>query len=224
LNPFELTGRARTHLASVPGLGAALHADAAEPFLNLRRAALAAGFALEPVSGFRDFERQIAIWNGKWSGAKPLNDAAGRALDASLLSPSARVAAILRWTALPGASRHHWGTDIDVIDASAITPGYRVALKTEEYLPSGPFGRLADWLETHAARFGFFRPFRGLRSGVQAEPWHFSFAPVAEPARRALDLEVLRSALTAAPLLGIEEILERLPALHARYVAAIDWP
>ncbi len=224
MNPLELTGRARTHIAAAPDLEAALHVHALEPFRNLRRAALAAGFALRPVSGFRDFDRQIAIWNGKWSGARPLNDAAGRALDASLLSPAARVDAILRWSALPGASRHHWGTDVDVVDANAIAPGSRVTLEAEEYEPSGPFGRLAAWLEDHAARFGFFRPYRGRRSGVQAEPWHFSFAPVAEPARRGLDLEVLRAALSAAPLLGAEEVLGRLPALHARYVAAIDWP
>jgi hypothetical protein len=35
---------------------------------------------------------------------------------------------------------------------------------------------------------------------------------------------VLREAITAAPLLGKEQVLERLDALHARYVAAIDWP
>jgi LAS superfamily LD-carboxypeptidase LdcB len=224
LNALELTGRTRTHLAAAPDLGTALHVHALEPFLNLRRAALAAGFALQPVSGFRDFDRQIEIWNGKWSGARPLNDAAGRPLVVSLLSPAERVDAILKWSALPGASRHHWGTDVDVVDANAMAPGSRVALEVEDYLPSGPFGRLAGWLKDHAARFGFFRPYRGSRSGVQSEPWHFSFAPVAEPARRALDLEVLGTALAAAPLFGQQEVLERLPALHARYVAAIDWP
>lgn len=224
MNALELTGRARTHLAAVPDCAAALHSQAIGPFVNLRRAALAAGFALEPVSGFRDFDRQLAIWNGKWSGTRPLKDAAGGALDASTLSPAERLSAILRWSALPGASRHHWGTDVDLIDANAIAPGYRVALEVEEYLPRGPFGPLAGWLESHAARFGFFRPFRGLRSGVQAEPWHFSFAPVAEFARRALGLDVLRAALVAAPLSGIEEVMAQLPALHARYVATIDWP
>lgn len=224
MNALELTGRARTHLAAVPDCDAALHVHAIVPFVNLRRAARAAGFALEAASAFRDFDRQLKLWNGKWSGARPLNDAAGRPLDASRLSPAERVSAILRWSALPGASRHHWGTDVDLIDANAVAPGHRVALEIEEYLPGGPFGPLAGWLELHAARFGFFRPFRGLRSGVQAEPWHFSFAPVAEAARRALHPEVLTEALATAPLLGIDEILARLPALHARYVAAIDWP
>jgi hypothetical protein len=61
-------------------------------------------------------------------------------------------------------------------------------------------------------------------SGVQAEPWHFSFAPVAETARRALGPAVLRDALASAHLQGKEHVLARLDELHARYVAAIDWP
>jgi D-alanyl-D-alanine carboxypeptidase len=79
-------------------------------------------------------------------------------------------------------------------------------------------------LEANAARFGFFRPFQGVRSGVQPEPWHFSFAPVAENARRDLTPQVLRAALEAAPLSGKELVLERLEELHQRFVERIDPP
>jgi LAS superfamily LD-carboxypeptidase LdcB len=130
----------------------------------------------------------------------------------------------LLWSALPGASRHHWGTDVDLIDRRAIPPDYRVELTREEFAPAGPFAPLAAWLETNAARYGFFRPFRGVLSGVQPEPWHFSFAPVAENARRALTPAVLQKAIAAVPLLGKEEVFARLDELHARYVGAIDWP
>lgn len=224
MNPLELTGRARTHVAEVPDLSCTLHAHAAVPFMNMRRAALAAGLSLQPVSSFRDFEHQLAIWNAKFSGERPVYDADGHTLDALRLPPPERVDAILRWSALPGASRHHWGSDLDLVDANAIAPGYRVQLIPAEFSPSGPFAPLAEWLETHAARFGFFRPFRGVLSGVQAEPWHFSFAPVAESARRALSPSVLQAALAAAPLMGKEAVMERLEELHSRYVAAIDWP
>jgi hypothetical protein len=140
------------------------------------------------------------------------------------LTPLQRVDAILLWSALPGASRHHWGTDIDVIDGRATPPGYRVQLTPEEYAPGGPYAPLAQWLEKNAARFGFFQPFRGVLSGVQPEPWHFSFAPVAEDARRDLSAAVLYKAIEAAPLLGKEQVLAQLDALHARYVESIDWP
>lgn len=224
MNDGELTGQVRTHVADVTLPQCTLHAHVIAPFLNLRRAALADGFDLIPQSSFRDFSRQLAIWNGKYSGERPMADASGRAIDVSGLAPGERVEAILLWSALPGASRHHWGSDIDVIDRRAVAPGYRVQLTTEEFAPGGPFAALAAWLESNAARFGFFRPFRGILSGVQPEPWHFSFAPVAESARRALSPGVLRKAITAAPLLGKQEVLARIEELHARYVAAIDWP
>jgi len=224
VTPLELTGRARAHIVDVADPPCALHAYVVAPFLNLRRAALADGFDLYPASSFRDFARQLAIWNAKFNGATPLYDAAGRALDAALLSPPQRVTAILIWSALPGASRHHWGTDIDLIDRNAIGTGYRVQLTAAEFAPGGPFARLGEWLETNAPRFGFFRPFRGVLSAVQPEPWHFSFAPVAEPARRELSPALLRETLAGADLAGGEYVLESLDELHARYVASIDWP
>jgi hypothetical protein len=59
---------------------------------------------------------------------------------------------------------------------------------------------------------------------VRPEPWHFSFAPTAEPARRGLRVELLREALEASALLGREHVLERLVELHSRYVDAVDLP
>jgi LAS superfamily LD-carboxypeptidase LdcB len=220
----ELTGQVRSHIESISEPDCALHARVVVPFLNLRRAAEGVGFDLVPHSSFRDFSRQLTIWNGKFSGERPLFDASGRRIDALGLSARERIDAILLWSALPGASRHHWGTDIDLIDAKATPPGYEVRLTPEEFAPGGPYAPLAVWLEANAPRYGFFRPFRGVRSGVQAEPWHFSFAPIAESARRALCPDVLREAIAAAPLLGKEQVLAQLDALHARYVAAIDWP
>ena len=79
MNPQELTGQSRTHVVSVAEASCILHVHAVAPFMNLHRAARADGFDLKAVSGFRDFDRQLAIWNGKFSGEKPLYDAAGRA-------------------------------------------------------------------------------------------------------------------------------------------------
>ena len=153
-----------------------------------------------------------------------MNDAAGKRLDAHTLTPDARVDAILLWSALPGASRHHWGTDLDLIDRNAIAPDYQMQLQQAEYRAGGPFAPLSAWLEMHAARFGFFRPYQGVRSGVQAEPWHFSFAPVAENARRDLTVSVLRAAIEDSSLFGKERVLARLEELHQIYVERIDPP
>ena len=224
MNPGELTGQVRTHITDVADPYCALHNQAVTAFLGLRKAALADGFNLMPQSSFRDFSRQLTIWNGKFSGERPMYDSLGHPIDASRLTPAERVEAILLWSALPGASRHHWGTDVDLVDRNATAPGYQIRLIPEEFAPGGPYAALAQWLELHAARFGFFRPFRGVLSGVRPEPWHFSFAPVADNARRALSPGVLHRAIISAPLLGKEEVFARLDELHARYVASIDWP
>jgi len=224
VTPAELTGRVRSHIGDLADPTCALHRHVIAPFRNLRRAAAADGFDVVPVSSFRDFSRQLEIWNGKYHGAIALYDASGQPIDGTRLSPRGRIDAILLWSALPGASRHHWGTDLDLIDRRAVPDGYRVRLAPDEFAPLGPFAPLAAWLETNAPRFGFFRPFRGVLSGVQPEPWHFSFAPVAEPARRRLSPALLRETLREADLAGRAHVLERIEELHARYVAGIDWP
>jgi LAS superfamily LD-carboxypeptidase LdcB len=221
-SPEELTGRVTTHVVPLAGFPMQAHRDVAAPFLALRAAAARDGIDLTPVSGFRDFARQCRIWNGKYRGERPLLDRRGEPLAAASLAPAARVDAILVWSALPGASRHHWGTDLDVIDAAALPPGYQAQLVPAEYAPGGPFARLDGWLSAHAAAFGFYRPYAQDRGGVLPEPWHLSHAAVAARAQGALGVEVLRAALAGAGLEGGDEIGARLAALHARYVLNVD--
>src|SRR5262245_22144469 len=114
MNEHELTGRARTHIIELEQPRCALHFAVVASWLAMRDAAADAGIDLVPVSSFRDFERQVQIWNRKWHGERPLYDRAGRLLDHARLRESELVDAILCWSAVPGGSRHHWGTDLDV--------------------------------------------------------------------------------------------------------------
>jgi len=218
----QLTGRTREHLAEVPGAGLSLHRGAAASYLAMRAAAVADGIDLTAFSGFRDFDRQLTIWNGKFRGERPMQDRAGRPLDPLTLSPRERVAAILWWSALPGSSRHHWGTDIDVKDATALPPGYRFQVIPAEYQPGGPFEHLTTWLDAHMHQFGFFRPYATDRGGVQPEPWHLSYAPLAVRAKQALTLEGMRAVVAAAEIEGRDEILESLEGIFASYVQNVD--
>ena len=222
MNPLELTGRARTHLTEPPAAHCLVHRDAADAFLAMREAAMQAGIELEAASAFRDFERQRQLWNAKFTGERPLLDASGRLLDTASLAEPQRVAAILLWTALPGASRHHWGTDLDVIDRAAVAPGYEVQLVAGEYAPGGPFGRLSHWLDENMRHFGFFRPYATGKGGVRPEPWHISYAPVARQALRDLDLPILAEALQGQEVLGLHAIVAGLPEIHERYVRTVD--
>lgn len=221
LSPLELTGRARTHVEPLPEFGCELEPQAAAALRAMRAAAATAGIDLQPVSGFRDFERQLAIWNGKFRGTRMLYDAESKPLDAAALDEAQRVAAILVWTALPGASRHHWGSDFDVIDRNALPPGAAVELLPAEYAAAGRYARLSQWLARHAHDYGFFLPYDRDRGGVQPEPWHLSYAPLSAPALAALDVDLLRAALDDAALDGRAAVASRLAEYHARYVAAV---
>ena len=218
----QLIGRARGHLSEISDPPCTLHEEVVAPFLAMRAAAAADGIDLVAFSSFRDFDRQLAIWNGKFRGERPMQDRAGRPLDAMTLSPAQRVAAILWWSALPGASRHHWGTDFDVLDGRAVPAGYQLQVVTAEYQPGGPFHRLTTWLDAHMHAFGFFRPYATDRGGVAPEPWHLSYAPVAARAQVALTVDSLRAVLADSEIEGKAEVLDALERNYQSYVVNVD--
>jgi len=224
MNEFELTGRARSHVVDLQDPRCALHYEAIASFLAMRDAAAADGIELAARSSFRDFETQLAIWNRKWSGERPILDRQGQALLREKLSDAETVEAILSWSAIPGGSRHHWGSDVDVIDAAAVPDGYAVHLVPAEYAADGIFARLNDWLEANLQRYGFFRPYRTDRGGVSPEPWHLSYAPVSVPALESLSLSTLRQVLDASPIAGKPHVLARLPEIYTRFLLSIDAP
>jgi LAS superfamily LD-carboxypeptidase LdcB len=224
MNPSELTGRARTHIIELQDVGCALHYEAVASFLAMRDAARAERLDLSIASSFRDFDAQLSIWNRKWSGERPLYDRNGQLLERSRLADGDVIDAILCWSAVPGGSRHHWGSDIDVFDAAAITDGYRLQLIPGEYASDGIFARLTSWLDRNMQRFGFFRPYRTDRGGVNPEPWHLSYAPVSVPALESLSLSMLRQVLEASSICGKQQVLGRLPEIYTRFLLAIDAP
>lgn len=91
-------------------------------------------------------------------------------------SSATRLNIILRFSAVPGASRHHWGTDVDFNSTTvadwepAPTGGGR----------AGRFNALGTWLQANAARAGFVQAYTPGRSGGHhEEAWHYSYAPIA---------------------------------------------
>lgn len=221
---MQLTGRDRGHLVGLGDPRCLLHAAAVRPFLAMRDAAALAGFDLVPVSSFRDFGRQRAIWNAKFRGERAALDRAGRPVDMTALDAGARVETILLWSALPGASRHHWGSDLDVADGRAMAAGHVPRLELAEYRRGGPFAALSTWLGANMRRFGFYRPYTRRGRGVQPEPWHISYAPVAAPALAKMTVRLLAAAIRGAGVEGEAEILARLPAIRERYLLDVDAP
>ena len=224
MNELELTGRARTHVVELEQPRCVLHYEVVASFLAMREAAAHAGLDLVAVSSFRDFDRQVLIWNRKWRGERPLLDGDGQPVDAASLDDARRVDAILRWSAIPGGSRHHWGSDVDLVDAAAVPRDYQVQLVPAEYARDGVFARLAQWLDANMGRFGFHRPYATEGFGAGVEPWHLSYWPVASRAIEELTLGVLKRAIAGSEMLGKSLVLERLPEIYTRFILAVDAP
>jgi zinc D-Ala-D-Ala carboxypeptidase len=128
-------------------------------YLKMYAAAAKEGIVLNIISGTRSFYEQEAIWERKWADAKALNNADVKNI----------VLGILRWSSMPGTSRHHWGTDMDL-----------VSLKNEFYR-SNVGKKTYAWLCKNAAKYGFYQPFDGGREqGYQEEKWHWSYLPLAK--------------------------------------------
>jgi LAS superfamily LD-carboxypeptidase LdcB len=226
--PEVLTGRTDAHLcdaADAERLGVRVHRAVVEPFLQLQAAAREAGLDLRILSGFRSFDDQLSIWNRKVTGKRAVLDSNAVPLDITRLTPEELVFAILRWSALPGASRHHWGTDLDVYDRAAQPPGYEIELIPAEVNPGGMFGPLHAWLDGRIAAgtaFGFFRPYDGDRGGVAPERWHLSYAPVAAANLRQLTPEILRDTVRAADLQLRGVVLAHLDRIYERFVINVN--
>lgn len=201
-------------------LNCLLQADAMAELLALRAEAANAGFDLKVASSYRSFERQLHIWNAKASGLRPVLDDRGLPLDISQLSERDLVYAILRWSALPGASRHHWGTDLDVYDASRMPADYQVQLTRAETEGDGVFAEFHYWLtkELATGRFAFYRPYLEDRGGIAPEPWHLSYAPLADRYQQALTPEWLRQQLAQTDIMLKTSILDNLADIFQRFV------
>ena len=146
-----------------------LHYDTYGAFERMHAAARAEGVTLLMVSATRNFDRQKQIWEAKWNGRRLLE---GKE-KANEVYPDAadRARAILRYSSMPGTSRHHWGTDIDL---NALNNGY---------FEAGEGKRVYDWLTANAARYGFCQPYTekgpDRLTGYEEERWHWSYLPLA---------------------------------------------
>jgi len=198
--------------------GIAVHPRLVAPLTELVEEARSAGFDLRVASGFRSIDRQCQIWNAKAAGLRPVLDDAGEPLSIDELTPMSLVFAILRWSALPAASRHHWGTDIDVYDHAALPAGHSLQLTQAEC--DGPFAGFHGWLDEYLSKPDamFFRPYVNPLGGVAPEPWHLSFAPVATQFQRTLDRASLLALVLSLDIALKDEIECHFDEIFERFI------
>ncbi len=147
-----------------------MHKEAKTAFLKMKSAAAKENITIEVVSAYRSFQRQKEIYEGKYNR-----------FTSQGLSASEAIKKIIEYSTIPGTSRHHWGTDIDIIDANAPRP--ESVLQPKHFHGNGPFCKLKEWLNLHAESHDFIEVYTDnpQRKGFKYEPWHFSYAPVSIP-------------------------------------------
>lgn len=109
------------------------------------------------VSATRNYTYQNGIWQRKWDDLLP-----------KLHEPQKIAEQILKLSSMPGTSRHHWGTDIDITSVSS------------SYFRNDKKGIiLYQWLQKNLPKYGFCQPFNeGRKGGYLPEEWHWSYKPI----------------------------------------------
>jgi LAS superfamily LD-carboxypeptidase LdcB len=131
--------------------------EVAEAFEQMRKAALKDSVVLIVLSGARSFDQQKAIWERKWNNLQNQK-------------PGEKALTILKYSSMPGSSRHHWGTDIDLNSLE------------NNYFDTGKGLKIYRWMVKHASEYGFCQVYTdkhaGNRTGYEMERWHWSYMPL----------------------------------------------
>jgi LAS superfamily LD-carboxypeptidase LdcB len=190
----ELTGRIDPEME---GDDYQLRPEAARAFAAMRTQALNEGIQIHSTSSFRGYTRQEGIWNRKYD-----------AFIKQGLKPLQAVEKIIEYNTIPGTSRHHWGTDIDLIEKSVTAP--EDPLLPKHFVKGGIYEPLKKWLDINAGQFGFYEVYTNApgRKGFKYEPWHFSYKAISQPMLRAYKEIDLITMLRKIELKGSEHFTE----------------
>ena len=165
---LELMGKVDIELH---GEGINLRKDAHDAFVEMKKAAYSDGVDIKVVSSYRSFERQEAIWERKYL----------KYTEEDGMEPLEAIDKIIEYSTIPGTSRHHWGTDIDLIDGYPKTEGD--VLVPEKFESGGPFENFKNWMDENSEKYDFYLVYTDIekRRGFKYEPWHYSYAPLSIP-------------------------------------------
>ena len=138
-----------------------------DAFLEMQKLAIKSNVSLHIVSATRNFDYQKNLWNNKWTGVTFVD---GKDLSKNIPDGLSRFQKILEFSAAPGTSRHHWGTDLDI---NGISPTY---FDTKEGM------KQYEWLKKNALSFGFCQVYNSKdenrSTGYNEEKWHWSYLPL----------------------------------------------
>jgi LAS superfamily LD-carboxypeptidase LdcB len=191
---MELIGKGNP---TMYGEGFSMRKEAYDAFVKMRGAAAKEGIAIHVVSSYRNYAHQNRIWERKY-----------KRFTKQGLSPINAIKKIITYSTIPGTSRHHWGTDIDIIDKNSTYSGD--VLVPKKFHGDGPFCKLREWLEKNANTYGFYITYTDVngRKGFNYEPWHYSYAPLSIPMLKEYRKLNIKEMLQTEKLMGSEYFTE----------------
>jgi len=150
-----------------------LRKETLDAFLKMAERANEDKIDLKIASATRNFDYQKDIWNKKWFGIIIVD---GEDLLKSIPDEQERFKKILEYNAIPGTSRHHWGTDIDINRVNPLYSGNERDNVERE--------KIYAWLSKNAFQFGFCQTYtpKGInrKIGYKEERWHWSYLPLSQ--------------------------------------------
>lgn len=207
-NPKKRMGFVKIPKKYASRSGMYLRKEALNAFINMHTEAKKNGVNLKIRSATRSFVHQKSIWEKKWLGKRRLSDGTNVAKD--IANSKQKALKILQYSSMPGTSRHHWGTDIDLNSFN------------NKWFEQGKGLALFQWMNANAARYGFCRPYTAKNSnrpdGYNEEKWHWSYVPLS--AAMTQDAENILGDMDIKGFLGSETAVQIAVVKH--YILGID--
>tara|TARA_B100001146_G_scaffold218352_1_gene223999 strand:- start:389 stop:1114 length:726 start_codon:yes stop_codon:yes gene_type:complete len=166
-------------------------------FKKMESAAEKDGINLKIVSAYRGYDRQKLIWNKKYI----------KFTTTYSLEPLKAINEIIRYSTIPGTSRHHWGTDIDIIDGNySDLEDVEDVLIASKFENNNIFYDVKQWMNLNSEKFGFFITYNNdpNRTGFDHEPWHYSYAPISKKILKILIESDLKQIIKKEDINGSE--------------------
>ena len=218
-----LFGKTKKHLQLI-GENLYVHSEIITPFNELVNLGKKNGFNIKIASGFRSYDRQLEIWEQKVNGRKPILDDFENEININDLTKNELLFKILRWSAIPGASRHHWGTDIDIYETTCLPEGYSISLTNKEVCLGGILFDFHEWLGElidSNKSFNFIRPYKQDFGGVHPEKWHLSYSPISEDLTQAFSYDTFLELMKKNIISLHDEILKNSELIYQKYINLI---
>ena len=152
---------------------------------------------IQVISSYRNYTYQNGIWERKY-----------KANQAKKIAAKENIEKIIEYSTIPGTSRHHWGTDLDIIDGTRGIPAD--PLNEKHFNEGGSMHKFKLWLDENASKYGFYLVYTDnpTSKGFKYEPWHFTYKAISEPMLQAYKKLDIKKVLQENKLLGSENFTD----------------